>query len=92
MAVSFVSSSWMAVPLALWTFGPLALLMIQPSEVLTKKKPSFPMASRRLAPVSDILMDKPGYAIATEGFHELSVDVMNTSFSLVSHKYSIQTK
>jgi len=32
-------------------------------------------------------MDKPGYAIATEGFHEFSVDVMNTSFSLVRHKY-----
>ena len=70
-------------PLDLWPFGPLAF---------SNKKAIVPDGSRRLAPVSDILMDKPGYAIATEGFHELSVDVMNTSFSLVSHKYSIQTK
>jgi hypothetical protein len=31
-------------------------------------------------------MEKPGYAIITEGFHELSVDCMNTSFSLVRDK------
>jgi hypothetical protein len=31
-------------------------------------------------------MEKPGYSIITEGFHELSVDCMNTSFSLVRDK------
>jgi len=29
---------------------------------------------------SDYFMEKPGYAIITEGFHDLSVDSMNTSF------------
>jgi hypothetical protein len=35
-------------------------------------------------------MEKPGYAIITEGFHELSVDCMNTSFSLVKHEVRIK--
>lgn len=33
-----------------------------------------------------IFLEKPGYAKITEGFHDLSVDCMNTSFSLVSDK------
>jgi len=37
--------------------------------------------SRRL-----FLRIQPGYAIITEGFHDLSVDCMNTSFFLVNHK------
>jgi len=32
---------------------------------------------------SDILMEQPGQAKPTEGSHEYSVDVMNTSFSLL---------
>ena len=35
---------------------------------------------------SDILMEQPGQAKLTEGFHEYSADVMNTSFSLVNCK------
>ena len=31
---------------------------------------------------------QPGYTIITEGFHDLSVDCMNTSFFLVNHKVS----
>jgi len=30
-----------------------------------------------------IFMDQPGYAKITEGFHDLSVDLMNTSFFLM---------
>ncbi len=33
-----------------------------------------------------IFMEQPGQAILTEGFHDLSVDFMNTSFSLVNCK------
>ena len=33
-----------------------------------------------------ILMEQPGQAKLTEGFHEYAVDVMNTSFSLVSNE------
>ena len=33
-----------------------------------------------------ILWTQPGQAKLTKGFHDLSVDCMNTSFSLVSHK------
>ena len=33
-----------------------------------------------------IFMEQPGQTILTEGFHDLSVDFMNTSFSLVSCK------
>jgi hypothetical protein len=33
-------------------------------------------------------MDQPGQAMLTKGFHEYSVDVMNTSFSLVRSKNS----
>lgn len=33
-----------------------------------------------------ILMEQPGQAKLTEGFHEYALDVMNTSFSLVNHK------
>ena len=35
---------------------------------------------------TDISMKEPGQAIPTEGFHDESVDVMNTSFSLMRHK------
>jgi hypothetical protein len=35
-------------------------------------------------------MKQPGYAIITEGVHDLSVDCMNTSFSLVSNKITTQ--
>ena len=38
----------------------------------------------------DILMEQPGQAKLTEGFHEYSVDVMNTSFSLVRHEDTVK--
>ncbi len=41
--------------------------------------------------LSDILMEQPGQAIPTEGFHEYSADVMNTSFFLVNRKDTMKT-
>lgn len=35
---------------------------------------------------ADYLLEKPGQAIPTEGVHDLSVNSMNTSFFLMSHK------
>jgi hypothetical protein len=50
------------------------------------KKPSELMAFIPLCGKPDILMEQPGQAIPTEGSHEYSVDVMNTSFLLVRDK------
>ncbi|HEY0732740.1 MAG TPA: hypothetical protein VGD33_10015 [Chitinophagaceae bacterium] len=37
-----------------------------------------------LLKATDIVMEQPGQAKLTEGFHAYSVDVMNTSFLLVN--------
>jgi hypothetical protein len=56
----------------------------------TKKKPfDLRMAGSRFLRETDILMKQPGQAIPTEGFHEYSVDCMNTSFPLVKDKNTI---
>jgi len=39
---------------------------------------------------SRLFYEQPGYAIITEGFNDLSVDCMNTSFFLVSNKVNTQ--
>ncbi|HTD93789.1 MAG TPA: hypothetical protein VK644_08260, partial [Chitinophagaceae bacterium] len=50
------------------------------ANLLIKKKPLRKLSGPDLNGQQIIFMEQPGYAIITEGFHDLSVDCMNTSF------------
>jgi hypothetical protein len=54
-----------------------------PKNPAPKKPPGSPQWFPASLP-QIIFMDQPGYAKITEGFHDLSVDLMNTSFFLMN--------
>ena len=56
--------------------------------IQTIKKPPNSVQWPWLYSASRIFYEQPGYAKITEGFNDLSVDCMNTSFFLVRHKVS----